>query len=99
MPVYTYQVILPDGTEGEVFEVIHPMNMSPLTFHPETGLPVKRVYTMPEIGGRYAEQATKRRLENSNLEKKGFTKYVRDKASGTYHKEAGREGPDTFKVK
>ena len=43
MPLYEYEVVLPDGTGGEVFEVLQGMAETPLTAHPETGEPVRRV--------------------------------------------------------
>ena len=47
MPLYEYEVVLPDGTAGEVFEVLQPMSDPPLTEHPESGEPVRRVFGMP----------------------------------------------------
>ena len=39
MPLYVYEVVLPDGTAGETFEVLQGMSEPPLTAHPETGEP------------------------------------------------------------
>ena len=39
MPIYVYEVVLPDGSGGEQFEVIQPMSEAALTKHPETGSP------------------------------------------------------------
>ncbi len=43
MPVYEYEVVRPDGTPGEVFEVKQRMSDDALTHHPETGEPVRRI--------------------------------------------------------
>ena len=43
MPTYTYQVI--SGGGGERFEVVQGMRDEPLTVHPQTGEPVRRVIT------------------------------------------------------
>ncbi len=45
MPTYTYQVISSDGRNGERFEVVQGMRDEPLTVHPRTGEPVRRVIT------------------------------------------------------
>lgn len=91
MPTYTYQVIHEDGTEGEVFEVTRRMSDPPLTEHPETGEKVVRVYVAPNLGGANSEGAEKARMSDSNLDRLGFTKYVRN-GKGHYEKRAG-EGP------
>ena len=44
MPLYVYEIVLPDGSGGEQFEVIQRMSADPLTKHPETGEPVRRVF-------------------------------------------------------
>ena len=43
MPVYVYEVITDDGEEGQIFEVMQKMSDDPLTQHPTTGQPVRRV--------------------------------------------------------
>lgn len=45
MPTYTYQVISRVGGAGERFEVVQGMRDAPLTAHPQTGEPVRRVIT------------------------------------------------------
>lgn len=91
MPTYLYQTICDDGSEGEVFECTHSMH-DQLEFHPETGEPVRRVYSVPNLATRYTPGHTRQLLSNENLERKGFTKYQKDKLSGQYHKVVG-EGP------
>lgn len=91
MPTYVYQEILPDGTEGEAFEMVQRMSDSPLKKHPETGNPVRKVFHAPNVTSRYTDGATKSKLTNENVEKHGFTKYERDKVTGRYHKTAGKD--------
>lgn len=44
MPTYIYETLRPDGDgQGERFEVRQSIGDPPLTRHPETGLPVRRV--------------------------------------------------------
>lgn len=93
MPRYVYQVIQPDG-RGETFEVFQSMHDPPLERHPETGAPVKRVPVAPNISTRYSDASTRRALSDRNLEKLGFTKYVRGEKG--YEKTAG-SGPDLLK--
>lgn len=99
MPTYVYQIVLPDGSGGEVFEVNQGMNEPALKVHPESGQPVRKLITLPNLGLRHSEGATRSRLENKSVEKAGFTKYVRDKSSGDYHRVAGKEGPSVINRK
>lgn len=92
MPVYTYQVIHDDGSEGEVFEYAHGMSEPPLTEHPETGEQVVRVYQATHIAGNGNERIQKQNTSDKNLERLGFTKYVRN-GKGHYEKHVG-SGPD-----
>ena len=84
MPLYVYQVIEPDGTEGEVFEVLQDLSEPPLTQHPETGRPVQRLLGMPSTLRRFGPA----KLSDRNLEQKGFTRYER-RGKGTYEKTTG----------
>ncbi|MEM7792614.1 MAG: hypothetical protein AAF546_14510, partial [Verrucomicrobiota bacterium] len=88
---------LPDGTEGECFEVIQSMSDAPLKTHPKTGNPVRKVFHAPSFSIKYSEGATKAKLTNENVEKHGFTRYEKDKVTGRYHKTAGKDkrAPDT----
>lgn len=92
MPTYVYEVVLPDGEEGQLFEVEQRMADPPLAEHPITGQPVRRVPQRPMIGGSHSEATEKRLLSNDQIAKTGLTKYVRDGA-GKYHKAVG-SGPD-----
>lgn len=98
MPVYTYQIIKEDGTEGETFEVVRGMNDPPLTRHPETGEKVVRVFQAPNIAGQWGERATKNALSDSNLDRLGFTKYQRS-GKGQFERRAGSKGPGTIDVR
>ncbi|MEY2725047.1 MAG: hypothetical protein RLZZ458_914 [Planctomycetota bacterium] len=94
MPVYVYGVILsPDDEEaiGEVFEVEQGIRDAPLTQHPETGQPVRRLLCAPFIAGTWSPLKARRALSDKNLARRGLTKYV--KTSEGYEKTAGK-GPD-----
>jgi predicted nucleic acid-binding Zn ribbon protein len=92
MPVYIYEVVRPDGSSGDTFEVLQNMNDEPLTVHPETAQPVRRVLTAPNVMGKYSETRISAGLSNKNLAAKGFTKYVKT-GDGKYEKATG-SGPD-----
>jgi len=95
MPVYLYQIIQNDGSEGAVFECNHSMNET-LEAHPETGEKVRRVYSVPNLAVRYTPGQSKNLLSNENLERKGFTKYEKDKITGRYNKVVG-DGPSEIR--
>lgn len=98
MPTYLYEVILPDGEEGQLFEVEQPMSDPPLTAHPTTGQPVRRVITAPHIVSKYSRTSLNNTLADSKkLERMGLTKYVKA-GDGTYEKQAGRQGPDLLQA-
>ena len=96
MPVYVYQVILPDGSPGERFEWTQSMRDPALTRHPETGQPVRRVPVAPNLATKHTPGKTRQRLDNSSLAKAGFTKYEKDQLTGRYHRTAGTAGPETI---
>jgi hypothetical protein len=96
MPTYVYQVINDDGSDGETFEVVQKMSDPPLTRHPETGAPVRRVIQAPNIAGKWSQGATKQMLSDSNLDRLGFTKYQKT-GKGQYEKRAGA-GPRSIDV-
>lgn len=43
MPVYEYEVLGPDGSVSGILEVEQRMSDPPLTAHPETGAPLRRI--------------------------------------------------------
>lgn len=95
MPIYVYQVVMDDPAEQEaaqVFEVWQSMSDPPLTHHPTTGQPVRRLITAPNVAGTWSDQKTKANLSDANLGRHGFTKYVKT-GDGTYEKTTGK-GPD-----
>lgn len=91
MPIYVYEVVLPDEEPGQMFEVIQRMADPPLTTHPTTGQPVRRVIQPPNIAGKWSESGAKKMLSDRNLAEQGFTKYVRT-GDGSYEKTTG-QGP------
>ncbi|MHC5115225.1 MAG: FmdB family zinc ribbon protein [Planctomycetota bacterium] len=94
MPTYVYQVVNPDGSDGETFEVFQKMSDAPLKKHPETGEPVRRVPQAAHVAGNWSDHATKQKLSDKNLDRLGFTKYQKA-GDGHYEKRAG-SGPDTI---
>lgn len=97
MPIYVYEVVLPDDSGGEQFEVIQPMSAAALTAHPDTGEPVRRVFGTPNAPRAWTDAHAKAATTDKNLGSKGFTKYVKT-GDGTYEKTAG-SGPKQIKRK
>ena len=95
MPLYQYELVNPDGSGGEQFELFQSMADAALTKHPETGQPVRRVLCAPAIGGRWSDGAMARSVaDDKKLDRLGFTKYVKS-GDGVYEKRAGK-GPDVI---
>lgn len=92
MPMYTYQIIHEDGSEGETFEYEQRMSEPTLTEHPETGDKVVRVFQAHHVAGWGNERVAKQMTSNENVERLGFTKYVRN-GKGHYERQAGSGGP------
>jgi len=82
MPLYVYRVVREESPQGplETFEVRQSIHDPPLTTHPVTGEPVRRVPCLPQV--------VRGALSNSEIGAAGFTKYVKS-ADGTYEKQAG----------
>lgn len=97
MPIYVYEVVHADGTPGERMEIHQSMKEPALKEHPETGVPIRRVLLPPHLGLKHTAGTAKKRLDNRTLEKKGFTKYEKDKLTGRYHRVAGKEGPEVIR--
>ncbi len=95
MPMYTYQIINEDGSDGDTFDVLRGMNDAPLTHHPETGEPVKRIYQPIHIAGLTNSMHSKSRLSDKNLAQQGFTKYQKN-GKGHYERTVGTGGPETL---
>ena len=95
MPLYLYEIVQPDGAGGEVFEAMQRMAAEPLTVHPESGKPCRRILTAPNAPKMRTDQHAKAATSDGSLERKGFTKYVKG-ANGKYEKMFGK-GPDLIK--
>lgn len=95
MPTYVYEIVDTEGEgTGECFEVVQTMSEKPLTKHPETGQPVRRVPQAPIIAGKWSDMKGKSQLSNKNLDRLGLTKYEK-RGDGYYEKTAGK-GPKTI---
>src|SRR5262245_28315932 len=97
MPMYEYVVVRKDGSEGERFEVMQSMQAAPLTKHPETGAPVRRVISRlgpPKVVG--GTRQNKPDMSDQNLERLGFTKYKKTGGPGRKYEKVAGEGPDTI---
>lgn len=93
MPTYVYGVILSEDDDeavGEVFEVEQSIHDKPLTKHPVTGEPVRRLLCAPFVAGTWSPLKSKQAMSDRNLAKRGFTKYV--KTGDGYEKTVGK-GP------
>jgi hypothetical protein len=91
--LYSYQIINEDGSPGEVIELMRHINDPPLTRHPETGAPIRRLISTPSIAGRHTDRAVKNMLnDNKRLGELGFTKYERT-GKGVMERKAGTKGP------
>lgn len=88
MPLYLYEVVLPDGSAGETIEVLQSMSDPVLTEHPETGEPVRKVFGTPNAPRTWTDSQGKSNLSDKNLERMGFTKYVKSD-NGKYEKVVG----------
>ena len=97
MPTYVYEILDEEGRPTEErFEVIQPMSEDPLTKHPETGQPVRRMFVPFRIAGKMAPMHTDKAMKDDRkLEKLGFTKYVKA-SDGKYEKVVGK-GPNQIK--
>lgn len=95
MPLYVYEIINADGSAGEQFEYLQSMSEAPLTVHPETGEPVRRVLGTPNAPRTWTDSQAKSMTSDKSLAAKGFTKYVKS-GDGTYEKTTGA-GPKKLK--
>lgn len=93
MPTYVYEILDKKGNgTGRTFEFVQSMKDDALTKHPETGEPVRRVITAPNIAGQWSDMKAKSALSNKNLERLGFTKYEK-RGKGYMERTAGKLGP------
>lgn len=95
MPFYEYEIITPDGSAGQRFEVFQKMQDPPLSEHPETGEPVRRVISVPTLLGKNSDHAARQTLnDDRKLSELGMTKYVKN-SDGAYERRSG-SGPDVI---
>jgi predicted nucleic acid-binding Zn ribbon protein len=95
VPIYVYEVVNATGDGVETFEWVQRISDPPLTQHPETGAPVRRVIQPPFIGGTWSDHSMhKSSRDDKKLDRLGFTKYVKS-GDGVYEKRAGK-GPDVI---
>jgi len=92
MPMFMYEVLR--GTEPyERFEVEQAHDAPPLTKHPITQDPVRKIISAATISLNHSDQKEKSVLSDQNLSRHGFSKYERAASDGTYHRTAGKDGP------
>ncbi len=94
MPIYVYELVTDDEGEREQYEFFQKMSDPSLTEHPETGKPIHRVVAVPNVPGKHSPQSTEKMLSDKNLDRLGFTKYVKT-SKGEYEKRTGK-GPDNL---
>jgi predicted nucleic acid-binding Zn ribbon protein len=92
MPLYVYEAINDDGSGGETFELLQPLGADALTHHPDTGVPIRRVFGTPNTPTKWTDSHAKNATTDKSLERTGFTKYVKSD-DGKYKKLFGK-GPD-----
>ncbi len=91
MPIYVYEEIREDGTDGATYEFFQQMSEAPLERHPDTGVRIRRIPARTAIGGLWSDGAMKKSISDDKLAKHGFTKYVKS-GDGRYEKTLG-DGP------
>jgi hypothetical protein len=91
MPLYVYEYVNDDDSGGETFELIQSMSDKALTKHPDSGKKIRRVFGTPNAPKSWTDSHAKNATSDKNLERTGFTKYVRE--GGKYKKLYGK-GPD-----
>jgi len=94
MPLYIYEELRPDGSAGTTYEFLQSIHDPAFTKHPETGVAIRRKVTAAWTPKPFGKHDKKEQLSDKNLEKLGFTKYVKTKRG--YEKTAG-EGPELKK--
>lgn len=86
MPIYKYQVVEDDGSDGEIFEVEQSANSPAITTHPENGKRVRRIYEAPNIQTQYTKGREQKLSDIKYIKSKGFEVLEKDKISGKYFK-------------
>ena len=88
MPVYKYLVINNDNAR-EYIEIEQGIYDPPITIHPVTGEPIKRVLTSPSLSLKYSSSREKKILSPDHLAKNGFSILQKDKGSKKYIQTVG----------
>jgi hypothetical protein len=86
-------VIEDDGSDGDTFEILQAMSDEPLTHHPETGSPVRRLIGVPNAPRKWTDSQGKSNLSSANLERLGFTQYKKA-GDGKYEKSSPEIDPE-----
>lgn len=86
-----------EGEAGEPLEVIQSLREPPLTHHPVSGRPVRRIITGVTLCLRHAHGQMQNSLSRENLERHGFSRYEKT-GPGSYIRTAGRDGPEGLSV-
>lgn len=95
MPLYLYEILDSNmNPTGKTVELFHSFTEK-LDKHPETNENIRKCITAPFIGSKNSESNIKNITSDSNLARKGFTKYKRNK-DGSYHRTVGNKGPSTI---
>ena len=89
MPIYTYQIVTP-ADDGAILDIFQPLDTPPLTRHPDTGVPLRKLITAPNLPLKHGNSAEKTKLSDANVARNGFTKDVRE-GKGRYVKTAGHD--------
>lgn len=92
MPIYVYAVLDESGEPIDTVELLQPITDEPLTLHPETGKPLRRLITAPNVPRKWTDSHARANMSPANLERMGFTQYTKA-GDGRYEKTAG-SGPD-----
>jgi hypothetical protein len=98
MPIYVYETMREPPEENERFERIQKMADEPLTEHPYTGEPIRRIITAPASLTSSPSRKEANLLSDKNVGEKGFTKYEKV-GDGKYERTAGTDGPKTLQTK
>ena len=85
MPTYLYE-ILNDRIPTEKFEIEQNSSDPPLTRHPISKEPVRRVIAPIHLTLKHSDRHDKEVLKDSNLRKHGFSKLAKSDSNGNFEK-------------
>lgn len=89
MPVYKYLVINKSNAP-EYIEIEQEVNDPPLSIHPVTSEPIKRVLTSPTLTLNHSSAREKKILSPDHLANNGFSVLKRDSGSKKYIQTVGK---------